>query len=55
MAQRIYWAPHTVCFLGCEHCHNDSIMAGVRSPAGSTPPSSRICPAQSRVIGWMKC
>jgi len=33
MAQRIYWAPHTVCFLGCEHCHNDSIMAGVRSPA----------------------
>ena len=24
MSQRIYWVPHTICFLGCEHCHNDS-------------------------------
>lgn len=30
MAQRVYWVPHTVCFLGCEHCHNDSLMTGVR-------------------------
>ena len=24
MTQRIYWVPHTKCFLGCAHCHNDS-------------------------------
>ncbi len=35
MAQRIYWAPHTVCFLGCEHCHNDSVLAGTRSSAAT--------------------
>ena len=33
MAQRIYWVPHTICFLGCAHCHNDSMLAGVRSSA----------------------
>jgi hypothetical protein len=31
MAQRIYWVPHTICFFGCEHCHNDSVMAGLRA------------------------
>jgi hypothetical protein len=31
MAQRIYWVPHTVCFFGCEHCHNDSVMEGIRA------------------------
>ncbi len=31
MTQRIYWVPHTVCFFGCEHCHNDSVMAGLRA------------------------
>jgi hypothetical protein len=31
MTQRIYWVPHTVCFLGCEHCHNDSLMEGMRA------------------------
>ena len=31
MAQRIYWVPHTLCFLGCEHCHNDSVLEGVRA------------------------
>lgn len=31
MAQRIYWVPHTVCFFGCEHCHNDSLMEGIRA------------------------
>jgi hypothetical protein len=29
MAQRIYWVPHTICFFGCEHCHNDSLMEGI--------------------------
>jgi hypothetical protein len=24
VTQRIYWVPHTKCFLGCAHCHNDS-------------------------------
>ena len=28
MTQRIYWAPHTLCFLGCHHCHNDSDAKG---------------------------
>jgi hypothetical protein len=31
VAQRIYWVPHTVCFLGCAHCHNDSSLAGLRA------------------------
>ena len=31
MAQRIYWVPHTMCFFGCEHCHNDSVMDGIRA------------------------
>jgi hypothetical protein len=31
MAQRIYWVPHTVCFFGCEHCRNDSVMEGIRA------------------------
>lgn len=31
MAQRIYWVPHTICYLGCEHCHNDSLMHGTRA------------------------
>ncbi len=31
MSQRIYWVPHTVCFFGCEHCHNDSVMEGIRA------------------------
>jgi hypothetical protein len=31
MAQRVYWVPHTICYFGCEHCHNDSIMAGIRA------------------------
>jgi hypothetical protein len=31
MAQRIYWVPHTVCFLGCAHCHNDSALSGRRA------------------------
>jgi hypothetical protein len=31
MAQRIYWVPHTVCFLGCSHCHNDSSLSGRRA------------------------
>jgi len=31
VAQRIYWVPHTVCFFGCEHCHNDSVMEGIRA------------------------
>jgi hypothetical protein len=34
MAQRIYWVPHTVCFFGCEHCHNDSVMDGIRADRG---------------------
>lgn len=28
MTQRIYWVPHTTCFLGCAHCHNDSSPSG---------------------------
>jgi hypothetical protein len=28
MGQRIYWVPHTRCFLGCAHCHNDSGRSG---------------------------
>ena len=31
MAQRIYWVPHTLCFLGCAHCHNDSSPTGQRA------------------------
>jgi hypothetical protein len=31
MAQRIYWVPHTICFLGCDHCHNDSCLEGIPS------------------------
>ncbi|MBN1581258.1 MAG: hypothetical protein JXA89_11195 [Anaerolineae bacterium] len=31
MSQRIYWVPHTLCFLGCAHCHNDSSRSGLRS------------------------
>jgi hypothetical protein len=31
MVQRIYWVPHTICFFGCEHCHNDSLMEGIRA------------------------
>jgi hypothetical protein len=31
VTQRIYWVPHTVCFLGCAHCHNDSSLAGQRA------------------------
>lgn len=31
MAQRIYWVPHTICYYGCEHCHNDSLMSGTRA------------------------
>ena len=31
MTQRIYWVPHTACFLGCAHCHNCSSPSGVRS------------------------
>lgn len=31
MAQRIYWVPHTICFFGCEHCHNDSVMEGIQA------------------------
>jgi hypothetical protein len=31
MGQRIYWVPHTLCFLGCEHCHNDSRLSGARA------------------------
>ncbi len=31
MTQRFYWVPHTVCFFGCEHCHNDSVMDGIRA------------------------
>ena len=33
MAQRIYWAPHTLCFLGCLHCHNDSDAEGLPGSA----------------------
>jgi hypothetical protein len=31
MAQRFYWVPHTVCFFGCAHCHNDSVLRGIRA------------------------
>ena len=31
VTQRIYWVPHTVCFLGCAHCHNDSSRSGRRT------------------------
>lgn len=31
MTQRIYWVPHTVCYFGCTHCHNDSVMGGIRA------------------------
>jgi hypothetical protein len=31
MTQRIYWVPHTRCFMGCAHCHNDSSLSD--SPA----------------------
>jgi hypothetical protein len=31
MTQRIYWAPHTVCYFECEHCHNDSVLEGRRA------------------------
>jgi hypothetical protein len=31
MSQRVYWVPHTVCYFGCEHCHNDSVMGGTRA------------------------
>jgi len=31
MGQRIYWVPHTVCYFGCKHCHNDSVMGGIRA------------------------
>lgn len=31
MTQRIYWVPHTICYFGCLHCHNDSHMGGVRA------------------------
>jgi hypothetical protein len=31
MAQRVYWVPHTVCYFGCAHCHNDSVMEGIRA------------------------
>jgi len=31
MTQRVYWVPHTVCFFGCAHCHNDSVMHGTRA------------------------
>jgi hypothetical protein len=30
VTQRIYWVPHTVCFLDCAHCHNDSSLSGRR-------------------------
>ncbi len=28
MTQRIYWVSHTLCSLGCAHCHNDSSPMG---------------------------
>jgi hypothetical protein len=31
MTQRIYWVPHTLCFLDCAHCHNNSSLSGRRS------------------------
>lgn len=31
MGQRIYWVPHTICYFGCLHCHNDSRLQGVRA------------------------
>lgn len=31
MAQRIYWVPHTICYFGCKHCHNDSVMGGIHA------------------------
>jgi hypothetical protein len=31
MTQRIYWVPHTLCSLGCGHCHNDSSPMGRRT------------------------
>ena len=31
MGQRIYWVPHTRCFVGCAHCHNDSSLPGRRA------------------------
>ena len=31
MGQRIYWVPHTACFMGCAHCHNDSSLPGQRA------------------------
>jgi hypothetical protein len=31
MTQRVYWVPHTVCYFGCAHCHNDSVMQGIRA------------------------
>jgi hypothetical protein len=38
VAQRIYWVSHTLCFLGCAHCHNDS------SPRGGQPPPRQASP-----------
>lgn len=31
MGQRVYWVPHTICYFGCKHCHNDSVMGGIRA------------------------
>ncbi len=31
MSQRVYWVPHTICYFGCKHCHNDSAMGGIRA------------------------
>jgi hypothetical protein len=31
MGQRIYWVPHTICYFGCHHCHNNSVMGGIRA------------------------
>jgi hypothetical protein len=31
MGQRIYWVPHTTCFMECAHCHNDSSLPGRRA------------------------
>jgi len=49
MAQRIYWVPHTICFFGCAHCHNDSVLDGIKASrsiidgviAHMPPPDSR--------------
>jgi hypothetical protein len=58
MAQRIYWVPHTVCFFGCEHCHNDSLMEGIHADhdvidkvvANLPEPNSRY-PLQDVLVG----